>query len=238
MHDLRRTIPDSKILRRSEIARVIAELRRKARRSKNSRLTLAMFRLTTCCGLRVSEATGLRLRDVCVDVDCPHIKVPAFVAKGRKVRLTNGKAVKVGRRAVAREVPLLWDASTLADLRSWKEFRERQGASATDPYLCSQQSTAFGRRLDRRNARVRFIGACKVLGADRAEELSVHCGRHSFVSHALAGGKSLAEVRDAAGHSNVSTTSLYVHCCTDDDHTIGNLFNFSDNGNGNGDPRR
>ncbi len=86
----------------------------------------------------------------------------------------------------------------MADLRSWKEFRERQGASAGDYFLCSQQA-------------------------------------NTFVSHALAGGKSLAEVQQAAGHRSVSTTGVYVHTATDDDHAIGNLFNFSDNGNG--DPR-
>ena len=235
MHVPQRTISDSKILRRGEIAKVLAELHRKARRSKNSRLTLALFRLTACAGLRASEATGLRLRDVCVNVDRPRIKVPAAIAKGKKVRRSNGRTVKVGSRAIAREIPLTWDAATLADLRSWKELRERQGASANDYFLCSQQATAFGRQIDRRNARMRFIKACKVLGDDRAAELTIHCGRHSFVSHALAGGKSLAEVREAAGHSNVSTTSLYVHCCTDDDHAIGNLFAF--NPNGNGDPR-
>jgi len=236
MHVPQRTISDSKTLRRAEVARVLVELHRKARRSKNTRLTLTLFRLTTCCGLRVSEATGLRLRDVCVNVDRPRIKVPAAVAKGRKVRRTNGKVVKVGSRAVAREVSLLWDAGTLDDLRSWKEFRERQGASANDYFLCSQQATAFGRRLDRRNARIRFVGACRVLGEDRAEELTVHSGRHSFCSLALAGGRSLAEVRQAAGHSSVATTNLYVHLCTDDDDEAGNLFDFTHN-NGNGDPR-
>ncbi len=101
MHVPQRTVSDSKILRRAEIATVLAELHRKSHRSKNTRLTLTLFRLTTCCGLRVSEATGLRLRDVRVNVDRPRIKVPAAVAKGKKVRQTNGKAVKVGRRAVA-----------------------------------------------------------------------------------------------------------------------------------------
>ena len=46
----------------------------------------------------------------------------------------------------------------------------------------------------------------------------------------------VAEVREAAGHSNVSTTSLYVHVCTDDDDEAGNLFDFTHN-SGNGDPR-
>ena len=68
MHAPQRTISDSKILRRAEIGRVLGELNRKARRSKNSKRTLTLFRLTTCCGLRVSEATGLRLRDVSVNV--------------------------------------------------------------------------------------------------------------------------------------------------------------------------
>ena len=75
-----------------------------------------------------------------------------------------------------------------------------------------------------------------MLGEGRAEELTVHCGRHSFVSHALAGGKSLAEVRQAAGHASVATTNLYVHLCTDDDDEVGNLFDFTHN-NGNGDPQ-
>ena len=236
MHVPQRTISGSKILRRAEIAKVLGELHRKACRSKNTRLTLALFRLTSCAGLRVSEATGLRLRDVCLDVDRPRIKVPAAVAKGKNVRRSNGRAVKVGSRAIAREISLLWDAGTLDDLRAWKEFKQSQGASAGDYFLCSQQATAFGRRIDRRNARIRFIKACKVLGDGRAAELTIHCGRHSFVSHALAGGKSLAEVQQAAGHRSVSTTGVYVHTATDDDGEVGNLFDFSHN-NGNGDPK-
>ena len=72
-----------------------------------------------------------------MNVDRPRIKVPAAVAKGRKTKKVNGKAVKVGRRAIAREIPLTWDSATLADLRSWKEFRQGQGASASDYFLCS-----------------------------------------------------------------------------------------------------
>src|SRR5687767_2722833 len=53
--------------------------------------------------------------------------------------------------------------------------------------------------------------ACRVLGAERLENLTIHHGRHTFISHALAGGRTLAEVRDAVGHSNVSITSGYLH---------------------------
>ena len=56
--------------------------------------------------------------------------------------------------------------------------------------------------LDRINARARFKVACRVLGPERIRELTIHHGRHSFISHALAGGRTLAEVRaiTSAGH--------------------------------------
>ena len=65
-----------------------------------------------------------------------------------------------------------------------------------------------------------------VLGGGRQEELTIHHGRHSFVSHALAGGRSLAEVRDAAGHANISTTSIYAHVAVEDEWEPGDLFAF------------
>jgi hypothetical protein len=36
----------------------------------------------------------------------------------------------------------------------------------------------------------------------------------------------LAEIRDAAGHSNVSITSAYLHVAVDEDGVLGNLFKF------------
>jgi site-specific recombinase XerD len=57
------------------------------------------------------------------------------------------------------------------------------------------------------------------------ESLTIHHGRHTFISHALAGGRTLAEVRDAAGHANVSITSQYLHVVVEDEG-VGTLFNF------------
>ncbi len=42
-------------------------------------------------------------------------------------------------------------------------------------------------------------------------------------SRALTGGRTLAEVRDAAGHSNVSITSGYLHVAVEDEG-LGTLF--------------
>jgi site-specific recombinase XerD len=52
----------------------------------------------------------------------------------------------------------------------------------------------------------------------------IHHGRHTFISHAMAGGRTLAEVRDAAGHANVSITSGYLHVAVDNETAIGTLF--------------
>ena len=45
--------------------------------------------------------------------------------------------------------------------------------------------------------------------------VSPHSFRHAHISHALKNGATLAECRDIAGHSNISTTSLYVHASKD-----------------------
>ena len=54
--------------------------------------------------------------------------------------------------------------------------------------------------------------------------LTIHHGRHTFISHALAGGRTLAEVRDAAGHSSVLVTSAYLHVAVEDEGAVGSLF--------------
>jgi integrase len=58
---------------------------------------------------------------------------------------------------------------------------------------------------------------------ERLRALTIHHGRHTFLSHDLAGGRTLAEVRDAAGHTNVSITSAYLHAVVDDEPEIGGL---------------
>lgn len=199
-----------RILTRAEIATVIADLKRK-RRSVNSRQNLIIFRLATCCGLRVSEVVGLNLSNVKVGNGRPYLEIPARIAKRKK----------------ARRVPLWWDAATLADLQAWKAERESQGATAGSPFVCAQAKGSQGKRLSARNAQARFKKCLKPLGPERVEVLSIHSGRHSFCSHALAGGRSLAEVRDAAGHANISTTSIYLHTVTDDSEELGNLFDFA-----------
>lgn len=62
-----------------------------------------------------------------------------------------------------------------------------------------------------------------VNGTERLATLTIHHGGHTFISHALAGGRTLAEVRDVVGHANISITSAYLHVAVEDDG-VGRLF--------------
>jgi integrase len=196
------------ILTKREIATVLADLHRKAARSINTRMNLAIFRLACCCGLRVSEIAGLKLGDVRVDIDRPHLVIRATFAKCRR----------------GRKVPLWWDKGTLDDIGAWLATRRAQGANDHTPVVCSLQPRRSGEPLGRHVLRKRFRTACRILGPARLADLTIHHGRHTFVSHALAGRRTLAEVRDAAGHSNICITSCYLHAVVADDETPGELF--------------
>jgi integrase len=137
----------------------------------------------------------------------PHIRICVGASKG-------------GR---SRRVPWWWDAGTLADLGAWRADRAACGAKAGDPFVASLRAGREALMFSRHTLRKRFRTACRVLGAERLESLTIHHGRHTFISHALTRGRTLAEVRDAAGHSNVSITSGYLHVAVDDSE-LGALF--------------
>lgn len=200
-------VEQTQILTRGELARVLQHGHQAAQRSSNAWRNLIIIRLACCCGLRVSEIAGLQLDDVIVGVPRPCLRLRRGTKGGRP-----------------RCVPLWWDAGTLADLMAWQAERTKHGAAGSDSFICSVQAHRHGQPLQRHAIRRRFLSACRVLGPARARTLTIHHGRHTFVSHALAGGRSLAEVQAAAGHSNVAVTSAYLHIVVDDQEPIGNLF--------------
>jgi integrase len=197
----------TKILTRSELQAVLADLKRKAPRSKNTRLNLVIFRLAACCGLRASEIAQLHMQDIRVEMPRPHIRIRVGASKGGK----------------SRRVPLWWDRGTLDDLAAWRGDRAARGAKGGEPFVASLQAGRESLIFSRHTLRKRFRTACRVLGKERLEHLTIHHGRHTFISHALAGGRTLAEVRDAAGHSNVTITSGYLHVAVEEDG-LGALF--------------
>ena len=203
------SLTKDQIVQPAEMAKILVDLSFRAKRSLNSRMNKIIFRLASFCGLRASEIAGLVLGDVLIDSSRPKIRVRGEIAKGGKPR----------------GVPLHWDGATLDDLRGWKMLRVGQGAQPSDPFICSQRVGSHGHALDRQNLRQRFKCCCRCLGSERRKEITIHMGRHSFISHAIHGGRSIVEVRDAAGHSSLNVTNLYSHLVETDDK-VGDLFAF------------
>jgi integrase len=78
---------------------------------------------------------------------------------------------------------------------------------------------------NRHTLRERFRTAFRAISLDRLRTLTIHHVRHTFISHAFAGDRTLAEVRGAAGHANVSITSTYLNVAVED-QPVGNSFLF------------
>lgn len=142
-----------------------------------------------------SEIASLKIADVPCELSRPHVRIRRGASKGGRSRV----------------VPLWWDGGTLRNLAEWKANRAASGAAPDSPFVGSLRPNRRTAVLSRHTLRRRFKTACRVLGLDRLATLTIHHGRHTFISHALAGDRKLDEVRDAAGHANVSITSAYLH---------------------------
>jgi site-specific recombinase XerC len=193
-----------RILSIGEVQQVLQDLQRRSKRSVSSRLNKTLFRLSCCCGLRRKEIAGLNCGDIVVDGSRPIVHIRKDNTKGR-----------AGERR-ARNVPLWWDKGTLDDITAWLEFRRLSGGTDNDPFLCQLQVGHFGERQSEEAVALRWRTCLRILGKARRNQLSIHCGRHSFVSHCLHAGRTLVEVRDAAGHRNIATTSIYSHLLEQD----------------------
>jgi integrase len=127
-----------------ELAAVLNDLKRKAPRSKNTRMNLALFRLACCCGLRASGIANLQVSDVRTELARPHIRIRDGAAKGGRSRV----------------VPLWWDAGTLEDLAARKTERLRQGAGADQPFLAFLIPGRVVKPFSRHTLRKRFGDFC------------------------------------------------------------------------------
>jgi integrase len=139
------------------------------------------------------------MRDVNVFGPRPYIQVRKDNTKGEE------------HKRKARRVPLHWDRGTLEAIASWYSQRIGEGALPCDPFVVKRRAGQNGERMKVQAVSRRWFTALKPLGPGRIEQLTIHSGRHSFISHALAIGRSLVEVKNAAGHANIATTSIYLH---------------------------
>ncbi len=158
-------------------------------------------------GLRVSELAALRLADLYEGE--PGEWSARVQGKGGKVAVID--LLPLAKRALETYLRERWLPSLI---------------EANDPHLpvvsmLARVDVGLSRKalwaiLARFRARFRALGIAELtpvnprLG-EQLRRLSPHALRHVFGSHALANGASLKDVQEALRHSNIRTTSLYVH---------------------------
>lgn len=142
----------------------------------------ALFELIYSCGLRISEAVGLKIQNL-------HLKERVLVVsgKGDKERMVPfGEAAKDRLEAYLTEVrPALI------------------GTRVIDEVFVNYQ----GKPLSRKGIWKNF----QVYEAKSGINAKVHTLRHSFATHLLAGGMDLRSVQELLGHSDLATTTIYTH---------------------------
>jgi integrase/recombinase XerC len=165
---------------------------------------LAAFRDATL--LKVVYGWGLRCREAAMLDVADFTPNPAAPELGRfgvcQVRF--GKAMRGSpprRRAVASVMP--WAVEVLAQYV--EEVRPLHGEPAAGPALWL---TERGQRISPRRIDDRF--AVWRAAAGLPAELSLHCLRHSYVSHLVEDGADPLFVQHQVGHSWASTTAVYT----------------------------
>lgn len=140
------------------------------------------------CGLRVSELTGLDVRDVYVDEEFLRV-----VGKGSKERL-------VPLAGVARRV---LQEYMMGGAREELLAHARMNAHGSAVFL-----NVRGTRLSRQSVHTLCERYGRMVGI---EGLHPHTLRHSFATHMLAGGADLRVLQEILGHADISTTQIYTH---------------------------
>ena len=171
-----RHLPD--VLTTGEIDRIIAAV--DGTTPKEIR-DAAMLEVLYSCGLRVSELTSLRIRDL-------------FFGEGY-IRVT-GKGDK------QRLVPI----SSTARERIHRYLEVRRSARAGEETLFLNNR---GSSLTRVMIFTILREAARRAGIEK--KISPHTFQHSFATHLLEGGASIRQVQELLGHESILTTEIYTH---------------------------
>ena len=149
----------------------------------------ALLEVLYGCGLRVSEAVGLKISMLYPDEGFVRI-----VGKGNKERLVPiGDAASDALRCYLEERPL--------------EF------SAEEHVFINRTGTPLSRV-----SAFKTVKKMALLAGVRAD-ISPHTFRHSFATHLIENGADIRLVQEMLGHESVSTTEIYTHVDTSTWHT-------------------
>jgi integrase/recombinase XerD len=174
-----------KVLTRDEVQHLLSQPQGEGPAALRDR---ALLELMYACGLRASEAVGVRLEDVDLDEG-----VLRANGKGSKERI-----VPIGSKAVAALAAYLTvgrpELIGLRDEVAVFVNQRGQGLSRQGLY-----------KIVQRHAR----------SAGLADKMSPHTLRHTFATHLLAGGCDLRSLQEMLGHADIATTQIYTHLSAD-----------------------
>lgn len=145
----------------------------------------AILETMYACGLRVSEASDLKLRSINFDD-----AVMRVLGKGSKERI-----VPIGRTALG----IL--KRYIAEVRP-----ELAAANPSEPSLFVSNRA---KRLDRERIWAIVKEAAEIAGIKK--NIHPHTLRHSFASHLLENGADLRIIQEMLGHADIATTQIYTH---------------------------
>jgi integrase/recombinase XerD len=169
------------VLSRDEVMRLLSQPRGNSPTAVRDR---ALLETMYACGLRASEAIGLELADLDLELGVLRAR-----GKGSKERI-----VPVGSKAVE-------------GLRAYLGVARPKLVGLTDEshVFVNRRGTTLSRqglyKIVQRHAR----------SAGLEGRMSPHTLRHTFATHLLAGGCDLRSLQEMLGHADIATTQIYTH---------------------------
>lgn len=191
---MKRPVPRAEVYACSEVAAIL--------KATCQPRDFAFLAIVYGCGLRLSEATQLKVTDI---------------DRGRmQLRVRHGKGGK------ERVLPLS-DACYQVLRDYWRE--QRAGKRGADlPWLF------LGSRLDGPMSRSTGQGIYyrAVLRSKVRRKSGIHVLRHSFATHCIENGVPLARVQRYLGHTSLATTARYLHVTTVRSGPVGSALDLID----------
>ena len=175
---LGRYLPD--VLSVEEVTAIIESVDTSSWQGKRDR---AVLEVLYGCGLRVSEAAGLRISAVYLREGYVRI-----TGKGNKERI-----VPIGEMGI----------------EAMNDYLEARPLPAENAAADLMFLNRFGRSI----SRISLFKMIKkqALAAGITKTISPHTFRHSFATHLIERGADLRVVQEMLGHQSISTTEIYTH---------------------------
>jgi len=171
-------------------------------------------------GLRLSECTNLRVKDIDFDrseimvrggkgdkdrrVPLPRIATPALQAQIERVRMQFERDLRAGVSGSA--LPGALGQKIPGAERDWRWQYLFPAAR-----ICVEHETGKRRRHHLHDSAIQRALAEAASVSGISKRVTCHCLRHSFATHLLESGSDIRTIQELLGHTSLQTTMIYTH---------------------------